>query len=556
MTATLETAPRASQAQVTGAEPKSGGPRRSPRLRHLWLAVPCVLAVLNAVAFVLVRPDVNDLWAARARASAVSDGVGLTYWFSWFGGSTPGNYSVLTPYLCSYLGTEVVGALAAVAATVLAALLVRRTPHPFAATTVAMVAAAVNLWSGRVPFLLGAAVAAGALVALVHRRRAAAVVLTVVAMAASPVAGVFVALGLSGTFLTTRTRDWRPIIAWVAGATAVVLVAVVVLFGAPGAEPFDLTYALEAIGGLVLLRLMNPPDHLRTTIWTAMLAIVVLWAVPNGLGANGARFVWFCLPVAVVAFSARRTTVAALLVLPLLAAGSASTLRDLRDASAPMASTAYFTPLADKLDVMPQLRNYRLEVVDQGQRNGYHAGYSALLGHASLARGWETQEDGARNASLYRDPLNPVTYKVWLDNNAVGYVAVPAARVAAFPERTLVRGGRARYLHRVWHDRNWTLYRVQNATPIIAAPATITTIRQSSMTIQVPCACTVHARLRWSKFLSADLLAPGANGADPAPAIPPAPAVVRDDGNGWTTITTTRPGAYQLRGSLSGIFHE
>lgn len=78
--------------------PALPGRQRRWRIDPVHLA-PTAFTLVNAIAFWLVRPDVNDLWAARARASAVSHGVGLTYWFSWFsGGSTPGNYSVLTPY--------------------------------------------------------------------------------------------------------------------------------------------------------------------------------------------------------------------------------------------------------------------------------------------------------------------------------------------------------------------------------------------------------------------------------------------------------------------------
>ncbi|HEU5267254.1 MAG TPA: hypothetical protein VFU35_11170, partial [Jatrophihabitans sp.] len=206
------------------APPRPPSPRRRGGLRlpPLPMLAPSVVAALNGVLFVLVRPDVNDLWAARARASAVQHGVGLTYWFSWFGGgSTPGNYSVVTPYLSAYLGTELVGAVAALAVTVLATIALRGTRHPLAATWIAAFGAGINLWSGRVPFLLGAAFAVGALIAVRARRPLPTVLLTVASLLASPVAGAFLALGLSGTFLTTRTREWRPIIAWAAGTVGI-----------------------------------------------------------------------------------------------------------------------------------------------------------------------------------------------------------------------------------------------------------------------------------------------------------------------------------------------
>jgi hypothetical protein len=62
--------------------------RTFPGDLRLRLLAPTAFVLLNAIVFCLVRPDVPDLWAARARASAAEHGVGLTYWFSWFGGLT------------------------------------------------------------------------------------------------------------------------------------------------------------------------------------------------------------------------------------------------------------------------------------------------------------------------------------------------------------------------------------------------------------------------------------------------------------------------------------
>src|SRR4051794_12960091 len=195
---------------------ESGGSWR-PRL-GLAALLPIVFAAANGLAFYLVRPDVNDLWAARARASAAAHGVGLTYWFSWFGGgSTPGNYSVLTPYVSATLGTELVGALSAVAVTVLITVAVRGTRYPVPAAAVGALATGLNLWSGRVPFLLGAAFAIGVLIAVRHRNRSATVGLTLLSILASPVSGAFVALALTGTFLTTGTKRYRTVIACAIG---------------------------------------------------------------------------------------------------------------------------------------------------------------------------------------------------------------------------------------------------------------------------------------------------------------------------------------------------
>jgi hypothetical protein len=520
----------------------AGPPSRSPR-QFRW-AIPTIVTALNAVAFVLVRPDVNDLWAARARASAVDHGVGLSYWFNWFGGSTPGNYSVFTPYLCALVGTELLGALAAVATTALATVLLRGTRHPLAASALAAVSVIANLWSGRIPFLLGAAFGVAALIAVRSHRRAWTVGLTVLSVLASPVTGAFLAIGLSGTFLTTRTKAYRPIVAYAVVTAGAALIAVALVFGTPGPEPFEFVFALEVLGALVLLWCARPPDHLRTTLYVTALATIALFLIPNGMGSNISRLVFFCLPVAVVALSTLRSRVLAIAVVPLALAGGAGTVLDLVNASHPVSSSSYYDSLIRELDATRGLMNCRVEVVNHGA----HAGDAVLLNHAQLARGWETQENTALNNALDNKALDATTYKIWLDNNAVCYVALPADSVKSNPEYDLVAKGRIGYLTEIWHDGDWQLFQVLSPTHIVAAPATVIAYNQAAMTIHVPCTCAVKVRVRWSTYLDAVLKDSASTTA------PRVTAKVTDDGSGWTNIVTTQPGDYVLSGSLTGGF--
>lgn len=514
-------------------------PLPEPARRLRWAdAVPVLVTALNGALFLVVRPDVNDLWAARARASAAAHGVGLTYWFSWFGGgSTPGNYSLLTPYLSAALSAELVGVLAAVAITVGSQVLLRDSVHPRAATAVAVVAGGLNLWSGRIPFLLGSAFAVFALVAVRNRRPVPAALLVVLSVASSPVPGAFLAVGLAGLFVM------RPEFRRVAGTTLTVIVVamglVALAFGAPGRQPFSLWLCVETLAWLVVFVIARPPDYLRLGIYLSVLTAIVLVIVPNGMGSNFARLTWFWLPVAVVATSRFRWWVVTLLVLPALVAGADGTVSDLRNARLPISQTDFYEPLAAHLDTIGDLGNYRVEVVTHGA----HAAYDALLDHAMLARGWETQEDKKLNATLQDPQIDPVTYKVWLDNNAVGYVAFPRSSRDDYPEYRLVASGRLPYLSQVWANQHWVLYRVRDASPIVAAPAVLEAYSQSQLTIDAPCTCTFSVRVRWSRYLHA------ASQSDLFD------ATVTDDGSGWTQVTTTGPGVYYLRGSLAKIFH-
>lgn len=514
----------------------SASDRPSPA--RLWAMLLPVVAVSNAVAFMIIRPGVNDLWAARARANAAGHGVGLTYWFSWFGGgSTPGNYSVLTPYLSALLTPELLGALAALAITPLCALLLKDTRHPLGGVTMATAAAGVNLWSGRIPFILGCAFAVAALLAVKAQRRVQAVVLTLLSVFASPVSGAFLALGLAGTFV--ESKAYRAISGVTVVTVAIGLGVVGLAFGTPGPEHFSYWLCGETVAGLVLFLLARPPAYLRTVIYLSIFTALLLVVVPNGMGSNFARLAWFCLPVAVVATASRRLLVALLATVPVMLLGADGTVSDLRGASEPVSQTSYYQPLAGELDRLNRLANFRVEIVTHGA----HAAYDALLDHAMLARGWETQEDNALNKTLQSAALDATSYKIWLDNNSVGYVAIPLTKSDDSPEYKLVAAGDLPYLTKVWAGDDWVLYRVADPTPIVAPPENVLEYSQSHLTIRVPCACTFSVRVRWSKFLRAD------------PVVGHAPTRVVDDGYGYTSVTTTARGDYVLRGSVTELFH-
>jgi hypothetical protein len=255
--------------------------------------------------------------------------------------------------------------------------------------------------------------------------------------------------------------------------------------------------------------------------------------VPNGMGSNFQRFVWICLPVAVVATSGVRLLVALVAGGLAVISGVAGTVDDLRVARSPLSSTAYYAPLAQELDSIPEMTNYRLEAVPDGA----HTASYALLGHAMLARGYETQADNAFNAVLKSTTdLNAVTFKIWLDNNAVGYVAIGKTAILPSPEFTLVSKGNLNYLKSVWSDADWTLYRVDNPTSIVGAPATIVDAEQSRLEVSIPSPGEVPIRVRWSRFL----------------AVTPPKGVLRatlaKDGAGWTILTAPAPGNYVLHG--------
>jgi hypothetical protein len=336
-------------------------------------------------------------------------------------------------------------------------------------------------------------------------------------------------------------RRYRVAAVLTAAAVCVPMVAVAVVFGTPGPEPYPLYLLAETVLALALMLLLAPAPYLRITLVASAAAGLVAFAVPNGLGANFARLALFCLPAAAVALSRWRLRTTIALVSPILALGALTSVSAVRSAAEASSHASYYAPLAAELDSRPGVANHRLELAAAGR-----AAYTALIGHAVLARGWETQSFLALDAALTSDDLDAAAYRRWLDDNAVGLVAVDTSRLET-PETRLIASGSARYLHLVWQHAGWRLYEVERPAPIVGRPARLVASTQAAMRVQVPCACRMLIRIRWSPFLHA------------APALPAeAPDEVEDDyrpqltqeRNGWTTLTTNRPGTYVLSGAL------
>lgn len=486
-----------------------------------------VFSVLAATAFAIARPPVGDFWAARAHESAVLHGVGLTYWFSWFDGTVPGNYSVLSPLATRFVDAGVLGAASTVLVTALCHWLVRGSRHATVATWAAAVGATASLWSGRIPFALGTALMLVALLGVRGRRRWLAGLAGVVTTLVSPVSGAFLMLGVSGIVVHDPRRRAAAIFA--AGAALASLIGLAIYFGIPGPEGFPVLHALLAAATLVVMLLARPVNYVRTVVLVSLPLLAVLAAIPNGVGTNFERFTWLCLPVAVIATAQARLRWAAVAAGGALACSVVGTAHDLYVAAKPMSSETYLSGLVAELDRTPGLTTYRLEVVPDGT----HVAAYALLNHAMLARGYETQTDNALDAVLTSPQLDAATYRRWLDDSAVGYVALDRVTLKPGPEDDLVRSGQLGYLRPVWSDAHWVLYKVAAATPIVAPPARITDADQAQLTITTPQAGRVTIRVHWSRFLHVD---------------GPADARLSPGPSGWTVLDAQTPGRYVIGG--------
>ena len=308
--------------------------------------------------------------------------------------------------------------------------------------------------------------------------------------------------------------------------SAACLLGVALYFGSPGPEGYHLLDLSTTLSATVSLFVLRPSRATRLVLATSIVACLAVAAVPNGLGANYERLVWFCLPVGCLITARVRRSVAVLAVTLPLVLGLLVTLRDLHVAAQPMSDASYYDALNRELATVPGLQDHRVEVTPDGT----HTAAYALLGHAQLARGYETQSDHALNNVLFGSDLNAASYRRWLDENAVGYVVHSRLALDNLPEWVLVNRHLPGYLHEVWHDADLTLYSVDKPVPIVPVPGRVVRVTQSRFTFTLPSATPqqgVVVRLRWSRFLRL-------TGASDGARLSPAPG-------GWLTVVTNGP---------------
>lgn len=515
---------------------------------------PLALTLAATVALGVLDPPMRDLQASLARESANRSGVGVTYWFDWFGGVAPGSYSLIVPALTSVTGSLTLLCLCTLAVAALALPLSRSATHPALMTWSVSLAAVFNMLSGRVTFAVGATLATAAALAFHYRRPVPGAVLLTVSGLASPLAPAFAGMVIL-PFLFFP--DHRNRMTWSALAGAAAGVAVpALLFGAPGQQPFPWTTLVWSlvIGAGAAVALTGGPDRtdgeappppVRWIAPLALAAAVVLFVIPTGVGSNISRFFHLVLPCIVMYWSLKSPRVLALLLSPALVYALFVSLYDQVTVADGGDSAALYTPLTEQLDTLVAegaVTNHRVELVDTDT----HAGSNLLTRSVPLARGWENQSDMRYNP-VFHEPgaLTGSSYRDWLTDNAVAWVAVSSSPIRQQSgEAELIRSGLP-YLHEVWANRDWTLYKVAQPSVIVPAPLTLEESGAATMVVDVPrdAVGTDHLlRIRPNRYLTATT---GDSAGTRTACLAPT-----DDGN-WTTARFTEPGTYTLTGQFS-----
>jgi hypothetical protein len=513
------------------------------------LARPWALALATAtpltIAYLIVQPPSGDLAAATYRGEVFSH-AGLTLWDNgWYGGHYLPGYSVFAPALGALVGERLLLGLCTIAAAGLFGVIVQ---HFFgiAGARVAAVSfalgASVTMLSGRVAFSLGLAVGLLAVVALQRGRPSGAVALAVLTSLASPVAGSFLALAGLAYALAGSTRRGLAVAA--AALAPIVLFALV--FPEGGYEPFAPSVFWPGVAGVALIALLLPridadvqPRTARLLAWGAWLyalALVGSFALHTPVGSNAARLgELFAAPLVAGALW-ENYRVALLALAPVLLYWQLETpINDVSElVGDPSVNASYYAPLLSELqhhrDGNPaHPAPLRVEVPQTGTH--WESVYLPEHGSILLARGWERQLDTRYAALFYAPTLTPAAYRVWLDENAISYVALPDVRLdfSGVAEGRLIAHGLP-YLREVWRSRHWRLFAVAGAPALAAAPARLVAVGADSFTLTTPRAGSYEVRVRYTPYW----------------ALQHGHGCVRSAPGGWTTVQARTAGTFQV----------
>jgi len=514
-------------------------------LRPDWLPAVALSAAL-AAAMLAWNPHVGDL-AAQVFRTELFQRAGLGIWNgSWYGGHYTLTYSVLFPPLAALLGPRLVGTLAVVASSYLFDRLVRdRWGEAARWATLWFAAGVVTLLAdGQLTFALGVAFALAALRFLQLGRAPWALLASAACALSSPVAavslaGVLLAAALDpAVYLDRLSRGWRgawggrgrtvarpqrpprpryrtrglrasslgsrrsaPVAVWAASVALALVIVPNLAFPEGGQFPFAFSsyvaVPLFCGGALFVTRgLAAEERQLRRVLLAYLLAATAIWLAPNPMGGNAVRLgALFGGPVLAAVMLAHRPRLTAVptLVLAIAVAGglywqlTASVNQIARSVGDPSTSAAYFAPVARWLHGHGG-GAARIEVPPTA--NHWEAAY--LAPGFELARGWLRQLDTTRDDVFYGDdrPLNARTYRTWLHENAIRYVALPDAALdySSVAERRLILRDPP-YLVSRWSDAHWRVYEVRDPAPLVqplgAGAASVRHIGHSGFALDV-----------------------------------------------------------------------
>jgi hypothetical protein len=490
---------------AAGLRSSAASPPDLAKNRHP-VATATAVAVALGLAYLLAPRMGGDLSAQIARADFARHHPFSLIDFRWFGGILPFGYSLWTPAVMAVLGVRVTGTVATVVAVALFTRVIRAAGarRPLWGGIAAAITLTSNLAEGRVTFAAGIVFGLASLDLLARddspstRRRILAAIAAVIAGAASPVAALLLIVCATTLLSQRRIADAATL------ASGVIPVAVISgLFSDGGHQVFNGQDAIRALLASVVVTGLVASRHRTLAIGAAIGFVMVglAFLLPTPIGSNSTRLsLLFAVPL-VAAFINFDWWLTAIAVAVVVIVQTPVTFGTLTGAGKPVTEAKYFQPLSDELKRRGPLSG-RVEVPEL--TGHWDAAYLART--VPLARGWLRQTDTKLNDDVFYKHLpTQSSYRQFLDRNAVQYVAVADARPTYYGRRetTLIDAGMP-YLQKVWSNQHWTLFAVENPTPIVNAPAELVRYGSDRIVVNAPANSEIALRIRWFRWLDVD----------------------------------------------------
>ncbi len=480
-------------------------------MRRLWNSgyrpalIATAAACLLAWGFLLLPPMNTDLAAQLARADFASKYPVSIIDFRWFGGTVEYGYTLWASALMAQVGTKVTGAIAAVIGTWYTSRLLNRLrpARPVLGGLAAAVTQVANVVEGRITFACGLACGLVAVTLFTTTRTPRwlavplAVLFSLLCGGASPVAGLLLWVA-GGVALLLR----RPVAAAVLILPSALSVAVIsVLFGDGGHQPFTFLDCLKSLTALAIVLATVPRRcrPIRLGAGLGMILLVAAFALPTPVGSNATRLgLLFALPVAASFVHWRTRTLTVLALLAILALQLPVSPGTVASTGRVSGYSAYYNAVIEGIRSRGPLTG-RVEVPELAG----HWDSVYLARGVPLARGWLRQTDVRLNdAVFYKQKPTAQSYRKFLTDNAVQYVAVPDAELTRYGRNELALiSTNLPYLNPIWRNAHWTLYQVQDFAALVDPPARVLSQQPDAIVVAVPGGSSVRVRLRWYRWL-------------------------------------------------------